>query len=92
MSNKAEMITLEELHRLTATELAKVITDGVPVVNRETGEVVDRAPAPASYFAAAIKFLKDNDITADLAPGSHMEGLVTALPTFNDDDAEPRFN
>jgi hypothetical protein len=82
----ATMLSLEELHALTATQLAQVITEGVPIVDRETGEVVDRAPAPASYFAAAIKFLKDNNITAELAPDSPMAGLVGALPTFDDND------
>lgn len=86
---KAELTALEELHNMTALELMKVIKEGVPIVDRETGEVVDRAPASAAYFATAIKFLKDNDITADLIPGSPMEGLIGALPTFEDEDGEP---
>lgn len=84
---KAKMLALEELHSLTAMELTKVITEGVPIVNKETGEITGRAPASAAYFATAIKFLKDNDITAELVDGSPMEGLIEALPTFDDEDA-----
>lgn len=85
---KAQMLALEDLHNLTATELAKIITEGVPIVNKETGEVVDRAPAPAAYFATAIKFLKDNGITAELAPNTPMQGLVDSLPVFEEDEGE----
>lgn len=84
----ATIVSLEELHNFTALELTKIITEGVPIVNRETGEIEGRAPASAAYFATAIKFLKDNDITADLAPGSPLEGLVSSLPTFEDDEGE----
>lgn len=84
----ASPLSLEELHNLTAIELTKIITEGVPIVNRETGEIEGRAPASAAYFATAIKFLKDNDITAELVSGSPMEGLVSALPTFEDEEGE----
>ena len=85
---KAKLTALEELHNMTATELMKVITEGVPIV--KDGEIIGRAPASAAYFATAIKFLKDNDITAELTPGSKMEGLVNALPTFDDDEELPQ--
>lgn len=63
--SKATNELLDMLHQITAQELADVIKNGVPIVNKETGEIEGRSPAPASYIAAAIKFLKDNDITAD---------------------------
>lgn len=92
---KAKMLALEELHNLTAKQLTDIISKGVPLINKEgepitdpdTGEVM-RAPASAAYFATAIKFLKDNDITAELAPDSPMAGLVGALPTFEDEEGE----
>lgn len=82
----AAPVALEELHNFTAIELTKIITEGVPIVNKETGEIEGRQPASAAYFATAIKFLKDNDITAEVVPGSPMEGLVASLPTFSDED------
>ncbi len=87
MTNKAEMLALEELHNLTAIELTKVLREGVPIIDKETGEVVDRAPASAAYFATAIKFLKDNDITADPASSKPLQGLVGNLPTFDEDES-----
>jgi hypothetical protein len=86
MSNKAERDFLELLHSLTAQQLTKVLTDGIPIVNRETGEIEGTMPASAAYFATAIKFLKDNDITADLSKNSDMQGLISALPMFGDDE------
>lgn len=83
---KAKMMALEELHNLTAIQLTQIITEGVPIINRETGEIEGRAPAPAAYFATAIKFLKDNDITAVPAPDSPMQGLIDALPSFEEDE------
>lgn len=92
---KAKQLALEELHNLTALQLTAIITKGVPLVGKDgevltdpdTGEAL-RAPASAAYFATAIKFLKDNDITAQLAPDSPMNGLVSALPTFDEDGDE----
>lgn len=81
------MDMMDKLHLLTAQQLADTIERGIPVFNKETGEEVGREPAPASYIAAAIKFLKDNDITAD--PGSDrfdpLEEALDGLPTLEDD-------
>lgn len=92
---KAQMIALEELHNLTAKQLTDVIKLGVPVVNKEGDPVIDpstgellRLPAPPTYFSAAIKFLKDNDITAELAADTPLAGLVDSLPEFEDDEGE----
>ena len=94
MTARAQLLSLEELHNLTALQLTEIISKGVPLMSNgepvtdpATGEIV-RAPASAAYFATAIKFLKDNDITAELVPDSPMEGLVNSLPTFEDEEGE----
>lgn len=84
----APLYALEQLHELTARQLTQIITEGVPIVSKETGEIVGTAPASAAYFATAIRFLKDNDITAELTEGSPLEGLVSSLPTFEEDEGE----
>lgn len=84
--SKATDDMLDMLHRITAEQLATIIKEGVEVVDKE-GNVI-RQPAPAAYIAAAIKFLKDNDITAD--PGAdrlkHLGGAISDIPTFDDGD------
>jgi len=77
---------LGDLHALTAETLAKIIRDGVPIVNKETGEIEGYAPAPAPYIAAAIKFLKDNNIEAVPAEGTKLKNLADSLPEFTDDE------
>jgi hypothetical protein len=92
---KAKLLSLEELHNLTAQQLTDIIRKGVPLITKDgdpvtdpsTGEVM-RAPASAAYFATAIKFLKDNDITAELSPESPLAGLVSSLPTFEEDEGD----
>lgn len=75
---------LQDLHTLTATELARVIREGVPVKDAETGEV-HMAPAPAAYLAQAINLLRHNGITAALKPGNPLDKLAS-LPAFGDGD------
>ena len=95
--SKAKPLALEELHNLTAMQLTEIITkgvplftkDGEPVIDPDTGELM-RSPASAAYFATAIKFLKDNNITAEFAPESPLAGLVESLPTFDDDEELPQ--
>lgn len=77
---------LGALHELTARTLAQIIKEGVPIVNRETGEIEGYAPAPAPYIAAAIKFLKDNQIEALAAKGSALRDLSDALPDFSGEE------
>jgi len=94
MASKATMDMMDMLHRLTAQQLAEIIEKGIPVFNKETGDEVGREPAPASYIAAAIKFLKDNDVTAD--PGADrfdpLQDALKDLPTLDDDGQEPYYN
>ena len=84
------MAALEEalgaLHTLTAETLTKTLKEGIPIVNKETGEIEGYAPAPAPYIAAAIKFLKDNDITALPADNSPLNDLVNTMPDFNTEE------
>lgn len=85
MTSKATLDMMDMLHALTAEKLADIIQNGLPVFNAE-GEEVDRMPAPASYISAAIKFLKDNDITADPSADRFdaLEDALTDLPTLDD--------
>ena len=94
MTKKAAMDLMDQLHALTAESLSKLIAEGLPVINKETGEVVGYEPAPASYISAAIKFLKDNDVTAD--PGSdRFDPLTDALkdlPSLDDGEDNTYYN
>ncbi|WP_422049741.1 hypothetical protein [Shimia sp.] len=94
MTKKATSDLMDQLHALTAQSLADIIQNGIPVFSKETGEEVGREPAPASYIAAAIKFLKDNDITAD--PGADrfdpLEDALKDLPTLDDGDDNTYYN
>ena len=84
------MAALEEalgaLHTLTAETLTNIIKNGVPIVNKETGKIEGHSPAPAPYIAAAIKFLKDNDITALPADNSPLNDLVNQMPDFDTEE------
>lgn len=88
--SRAKDDLMDQLHLITAETLADIIRNGVEVLDKE-GNVV-RQPAPAAYIAAAIKFLKDNGITAE--PDSdrlrNAAGAVADLPTFDEDDHEDR--
>ncbi len=83
---------MDKLHLITAKQLADILENGMPVYNKETGEEIAREPAPASYIAAAIKFLKDNDITADPSADrfNPLEDALEGLPTLDDGEDEYR--
>ncbi|WGD31643.1 hypothetical protein AncyloWKF20_07445 [Ancylobacter sp. WKF20] len=72
MSNKADEKELGGLHKAVAEALTKKI---------ENGEAV------AADLAVAVKFLKDNGITASLK-SEHVQNLVHTLPFSGEDDAE----
>lgn len=90
MSKKATSDLMDTLHALTAEKLAEIISTGIPVYSKETGELMGHEPAPASYIAAAIKFLKDNDITAD--PNANrfdpLQDALSDLPTLDDGEED----
>lgn len=80
---------MDTLHLITAETLADIIRHGVTVVDKEGNQV--KQPAPAAYIAAAIKFLKDNGVTAepDSARMRDAAGALSELPDFDDvDEAE----
>ena len=78
---------LDQLHLITAETLTDIIRNGVDVFDKE-GNSVGKAPAPAAYIAAAIKFLKDNDITADKGSArfNPLKDAVSNIPVFDDDE------
>lgn len=71
MSKRASDEVLDNLHRMVAEELLRRITTG------------EASPAELN---AAIKFLQNNGIEATMTPGSNLDKLANALPSFNDDD------
>ena len=80
---------MDELHKLTTEELISVLREGIPLLDKETGEVTGKMPAPASYMAAAIKLLKDNDITVSSRPGDpldRLKGALSSVPIFDEDE------
>ncbi len=72
---KASNEALEALHNLVAEQLAKAIEKG---------------SWDAATMGAAIRFLKDNGITAVAAPGSPLQKLLDELDPeqINDEDYE----
>ena len=60
MSKATPLAELQELHQLVAKSLNK----------RITLDMEDNIPTDAATLGAAIKFLKDNSVTADPADGS----------------------
>lgn len=93
MKSRATNDLMDTLHRITAEELTDIIKKGIPVYNKETGEETGREPAPASYIAAAIKFLKDNDITSDPTSGrmDPVEEALQDVPTFENEEAPDNY-
>jgi hypothetical protein len=78
---KATEDDLSTLHGAVAQALTAAITDGVKVVVRGKGDTpdeVEEVPASASYFAAAITFLKNNNITAARG-NAELDALKAAL-------------
>ena len=60
---------LQELHRLIAKSLNKRIEQ----------DIEDNIPTDAATLGAAIKFLKDNAVTADPADSDDLKGLRDKL-------------
>lgn len=71
MTKKATDAEFNELHGEIAKQLTKRIKDGT---------------ATAADIAVAVKFLKDNGITATPVPKSPLGNLADELPTFEDGD------
>lgn len=62
---------LDELHKLVAQSLS----------DRITQDIEDNIPTDAATLGAAIKFLKDNAVTADPADSADLDGLRDKLKT-----------
>lgn len=65
----ATLKELEELHRSVASSLSQRITQ----------DIADNVPTDAATLSAAIKFLKDNNVTADPADQDDLSELRKKL-------------
>ena len=76
---KAKESALEELH----AEVAKALTSGINgVMEVEVdGELVQVSTASPAMLGQAIKFLKDNNITADPEQDTNLQKLKEVLKT-----------
>jgi hypothetical protein len=70
---KADTEVLGMLHEAVAKDLLQRVRSG------------EATPAELN---AAIKFLQNNNIEADIAESKTLSGLAMALPVFDDDDIE----
>lgn len=69
MSKAASLDALQELHR----NVAKSLND------RITQDMEDKLPTDAATLGAAIKFLKDNNVSADPAASDDLDKMREAL-------------
>lgn len=69
MAKAAPLTELQELHGLIAKSLSKRITE----------DMDDGIPTDAATLGAAIKFLKDNNVTADPADAENLGDLRDKL-------------
>jgi succinylglutamate desuccinylase len=77
MKKRASDDVLGDLHKMVAEELTRRIAGG------------EASPADMN---AAIKFLQNNGIEAVVVDESPLSKLVSALPTFDDEEIEIRPN
>ena len=69
MAKATPLAELQELHRLVAKSLNQRITQ----------DIDDNIPTDAATLGVAIKFLKDNTVTADPADSDDLKGLRDKL-------------
>ena len=70
MTKKAATLSeLQDLHRLVAQSLSERIEQ----------DMLDKLPTDAATLGAAIKFLKDNNVSADPADADDLTALRTKL-------------
>lgn len=70
MTNKAATLSeLQDLHRLVAQSLSERIEQ----------DMLDKLPTDAATLGAAIKFLKDNNVSADPSDADDLTALRTKL-------------
>lgn len=73
-TKRASSDAMEMLHKTIVEQLTSVIKAGA--IDKETGE---HLPASAAYYSAAIKLLKDNNITGVISETSPLKSLLAAL-------------
>lgn len=78
MSKSTEQ-ELSELHGTVARVLKTQLTETIEVTNEDTGEKEQLLTATPAVLSAAIKFLKDNDITASVAEDENLGDLEELL-------------
>lgn len=76
--SKATETELEALHAVVAAVL-KAQLQATSTIIGEDGEEVEMSLVTPAIIAQAIKFLKDNNITATLEQGSDMESVRDML-------------
>jgi len=76
--DKASEKELAGLHGVVAKTLREQL-EATAVVMNEDGEEVAMSMATPQVLAQAIKFLKDNNITASIEQGDDMDALKEAL-------------
>ena len=70
---------LSDLHGLLAMVLKHQLSDKITITDEESGVVSTIFTASPATIAAAIKFLKDNDITSSVADDENLGGLQATL-------------
>lgn len=75
---KATEEDLGNLHGVIARGLTEVIENGQVIGVEEDGKPI-KVTAPASYFAAGLKMLADNSVTADPRTNEAIQNLTGAL-------------
>ncbi|MCP4829619.1 MAG: hypothetical protein GY889_12185 [Proteobacteria bacterium] len=76
---KATEEKLSALHGAVATVLTDQLTETIEVLDEETNTTKTIYAASPAVMAQAIKFLKDNDITASIEDDSNISGLADML-------------
>lgn len=79
MSKRAAESELNDLHALVARTLRTAIEDAQMTVYNEEGEQTDLNVVSPQLLAQAIKFLKDNNITATPEAGDDLDQLKHML-------------
>lgn len=82
MTKAAPVAELQALHRLVARSLTSRIQQ----------DMEDQLPTDAATIGAAIKFLKDNNVSADPADAADLGGLREALAEARAKRAQNRSN
>jgi hypothetical protein len=77
--SKASDEALGELHGAVASVLSEQLRERVNMTDEDTGESKEVYLASPAVLAQAIKFLKDNDITASIADDENLSELDDLL-------------